>query len=427
MTDGLDFEARLAERLRAHAAVAARPFDAAAIGRQAVASRGRPWSIGELAWPSRRPVLGWLIVALLLAMAAIGAVAGIGALLRELGPGPLVWGPERFAQDWPAPVRAEPLSGGESVPMELGEDARWDPEAALWGPFQHSDVIGDVGRDDRAWLDIQKVHLDRPTYGASFSALLVGELLPPIPSPDLRWIAYGVVLDTNRDGVADVRLGMDNMPDGHHRAWRTDLASGQTIWSAGPPYGYLRESDEGDAGVGLDSYYPGEDSSGAAHLRYSVQEGELPLRFYVWASVIERGRVIATDYAPDAGWLEEGSQPALTLVGPEWEIERVSDSGNSSFDQALRFTADGKVHLDTGCYYGDANVTVEPGALRLSELVLGPGHCRTGWVAQASASLIRFLSSDQLAYAIDGGKLELRAGSETLTFTARYYGPPEGS
>lgn len=27
--------------------------------------------------------------------------------------------------------------------------------------------------------------------------------------------------------------------------------------------------------------------------------------FYVWASVIEDGRVVATDYAPDVGWLVE--------------------------------------------------------------------------------------------------------------------------
>jgi hypothetical protein len=423
MTDGLDFEARLAERLRAHAAVAARPFDAATIARQAVVGRGRPWSIGELAWPSRRPVLGWLIVALLLAIAAIGAVVGIGALVRGLGPGPFVWGPERFAQDWPAPVRAESLSRGETVPMELGEDARWDPEAALWGPFQYSDVIGDVGPADLAWLDIQKVHLSSGRFVATFGLLLVGEPLAPAPSPDATWIAYGVVLDTDRDGVADVRFGMDNMPGGEHRAWHTDLGSGKTRWAAGPPYGHLREPAEEGVVIVLDTYYPGEDNRGAAGLHYLVQEGERPLRFYVWASVIERGRVIATDHAPDVGWLEEGSQPELTLVGPEWEIERFS--GDSSVYQTLRFTADGKVHLDTGCHFGDANVTVQPGALRLSELVLGPVRCRTGWVVGASDSLIAFLSADQLAYAIDGGELELRAGSEALRFTARYYGPPQ--
>ena len=30
---------------------------------------------------------------------------------------------------------------------------------------------------------------------------------------------------------------------------------------------------------------------------------ELDMPFYTWASVIVNGRVVATDYAPDAGWL----------------------------------------------------------------------------------------------------------------------------
>ena len=27
-------------------------------------------------------------------------------------------------------------------------------------------------------------------------------------------------------------------------------------------------------------------------------------RFYVWASVIEDGQIVATDYAPDVGWID---------------------------------------------------------------------------------------------------------------------------
>jgi hypothetical protein len=29
-----------------------------------------------------------------------------------------------------------------------------------------------------------------------------------------------------------------------------------------------------------------------------------PYRFYAWASEIADGRIVATDYAPDSGWLE---------------------------------------------------------------------------------------------------------------------------
>jgi dipeptidyl aminopeptidase/acylaminoacyl peptidase len=83
MTDRLDFETRLEERIRARAALASRPFDAAAIARQVVAVNGRRRRFGRLEWPSTRPALGWLVLALLLAIAVLGAVAAVGALLRE--------------------------------------------------------------------------------------------------------------------------------------------------------------------------------------------------------------------------------------------------------------------------------------------------------------------------------------------------------
>jgi len=88
MTDRLDFETRLEERLRARAALASRPFDAAGIARQVVAGHGRRRGFGRLEWPSTRPALGRLVVALLLAIALLGAIAGIGALLLERPPLP---------------------------------------------------------------------------------------------------------------------------------------------------------------------------------------------------------------------------------------------------------------------------------------------------------------------------------------------------
>ena len=80
MTDRLDFETRLEERLRARAALASRPFDAAAIAHQAAAGRRRRWWTDLFAVPTFRPVVGWLIVAMLLAIAVLGVVASIGGL-----------------------------------------------------------------------------------------------------------------------------------------------------------------------------------------------------------------------------------------------------------------------------------------------------------------------------------------------------------
>ncbi len=68
---------------RARAALATRHFDATVIAQKVVADADRRRRIGRLEWPSKRPPLGWVVVALLLAIALVGVVAGIGALLRE--------------------------------------------------------------------------------------------------------------------------------------------------------------------------------------------------------------------------------------------------------------------------------------------------------------------------------------------------------
>jgi hypothetical protein len=116
MTDRLNFETRLEERLRARAALASRPFDAAAIARQAVVVSARRRRIGSLAWPSMRPAFGWLILALLLAIAVLGAIVGVGALLRERPPLP----PSVVSNGWIA-VSANPweFGGGENGDIYL--------------------------------------------------------------------------------------------------------------------------------------------------------------------------------------------------------------------------------------------------------------------------------------------------------------------
>jgi Tol biopolymer transport system component len=82
MTDRLDFETRLEERLRARAALASRPFDADAIARHAVWVNRRRWRIGSLVWPATRQALRMAVIALLLLVALVGVAVGIGALQR---------------------------------------------------------------------------------------------------------------------------------------------------------------------------------------------------------------------------------------------------------------------------------------------------------------------------------------------------------
>ena len=134
--------------------------------------------------------------------------------------------------------------------------------------------------------------------------------------PTEQWIAYGAVFDVDSDGVPDWRYGVDNMPvdatgERPHRVWVTDLHSGRTEAAAGPPYGPVVGDSfypaGGDFGVRIGIFGPGR----PGQLPKSDDQLATDVRFYAWASVIEDGRVAATDYAPDAGWLD----PSILGVG----------------------------------------------------------------------------------------------------------------
>jgi hypothetical protein len=89
MTDRLEFETRLEERILERAALASRSFDAAAIAREAIAVNGRSRQRGgRLGWPSTRLALRWSLVVLAVVATLLAAVAGIGAFLRERSPLP---------------------------------------------------------------------------------------------------------------------------------------------------------------------------------------------------------------------------------------------------------------------------------------------------------------------------------------------------
>ena len=149
--------------------------------------------------------------------------------------------------------------------------------------------MGDIASSARPWIDIATVGMN----GENFFNL-AGPMPFPVPDPADAWIAYGVVVDSDGDGVADWRLGTDNLPAGAgHRAWRTDLRTGRTEFQAGPPYGFV-------GGYHFDTFYP-DDSQHRDTMSFF---GDVSPRIYAWASLIEDGRVVATDYAPDAGWLE---------------------------------------------------------------------------------------------------------------------------
>jgi hypothetical protein len=342
MTDFDEFEQRLAAAIRSDADASVGPFEAGAIADAAIA--GTQPGATRLDGDSSRRVarLGRGRDMTLLAAAAlllVGAgLAGSGVLrlpsvvppapapsfglvapaspdATSPGPSsqatsspepsptptPLVWTQASLEQDWPAPVRPEPDGGATDVPIRLKVPPPEDPVSSTcctspeFGRF--TDPSGDTESSVLPWVDIKEVTF---CGSACLTINRVSQSLPEV-NPTEQWIAYGIVADIDRDGIPDWRYGVDNAivapgcADPSPRVWRTDLHTGRTEWAADTcllsfPGGIFARGTHNALRFG------GESTGGRTY-------GALPERFYVWASVIQDGRVVATDYAPDVGWL----------------------------------------------------------------------------------------------------------------------------
>ena len=183
-------------------------------------------------------------------------------------------------------------------------------------PPTYVDPSGDPGSSATGYVDIRDVTAS--TDGLSFT---VASKRPSV-DPSTTWIAYGLVIDEDRDGVPDWRYGMDNVPSAMakdaHRAWRTNLHTGVTEFDPDPePNGWGGRGDPlfmvGTAQFGTGytvsrprfRFYDHGDVAGGGTYAAGARQDK---PFYVWASVIQDGRVVATDYAPDTGWLVPSTQ-----------------------------------------------------------------------------------------------------------------------
>ena len=226
-------------------------------------------------------------------------------------PGPLAWTQASLKEDWPAPVRSEPASGASVLPM----------------PPTYTDPSGDTGSDVLPCIDIR--HLTVDTYDVFLD---LASIRPPEVEPSEAWIAYGVVVDDDRDGIPDWRYGIDNLPrtagdeSSHHREWRTDLDTGRTEWAVEKDFAmyFATGFNSGYPGYAdREGFYTGRDG---ARFRFGhvfdttggtkTRGFKVDMPLYAWASVIVNGRVVATDYAPDTGWLlpSPGATPGGTYV-----------------------------------------------------------------------------------------------------------------
>ena len=185
------------------------------------------------------------------------------------------------------------------------------PTPSVWSPVLERDASAvhrepwlDPQDAPEGWVDIRRVRFSvlrnpKGPEGVGWTIELAAK--PPVATglEPGRLIAYGLVLDTTGDGVADYLIGIDNdAPEpGDFHVWVTDLATGETDEQVGPPYGYP-----------IEFAHPDERGSGP-NMVFTFLPGSAPadlnpetVRFYAWASAASDGEVFATDYAPDTGW-----------------------------------------------------------------------------------------------------------------------------
>jgi hypothetical protein len=220
----------------------------------------------------------------------------------------------RTPQPWTGLVRDEPT--GEPVIVH-GESPTPSADPRI------TDEKGDGMIGSSGLVDIVGVDVQAPCIGLALCAnfTVAGDLPQErIGDPLDTLVAYGLVIDRQGDGMADLQAGIDNA-FGHRRTWRTDLRAGETVsrshWQlpdgsvdAGVPWvkgGYSNYAPYPDPSDVPDSF-PDESAHsgwvGVSHWLRIVEELPDPvLNFYVFAAAIRDGKVVAVDYAPDAGWL----------------------------------------------------------------------------------------------------------------------------
>ena len=176
----------------------------------------------------------------------------------------------------------------------------------------------------------------------------------PVPIPHASDAGSHSAPFSTRTETVSAMSGLEwTTPSCPTRAWFTDLDSDTTHTASEHPLGFIRSD-----GIWLDAYYPSEEQTDyLSEATYSVwlhYRHDYPFRFYVWASLIDDGRVVAIDYAPDVGWLDPLPQPDPRLVGPSWDLESLRTDGVTTAvpggaGATLRFETDGDMEIDAPC------------------------------------------------------------------------------
>ena len=116
----------------------------------------------------------------------------------------------------------------------------------------------------------------------------------------------------------------------------------------------------------------------------------------------------------------EVAEPDLPLAGTTWTVDTIisGDAASSVPDGAVAtftFAADGRVEVETGCNTGSGTYEATDGQLRFTDVAVTEMAC-VGAAGSLEAAVLPILGADAVDYAIDAGRLTLKAGDDGLGF-----------
>lgn len=118
----------------------------------------------------------------------------------------------------------------------------------------------------------------------------------------------------------------------------------------------------------------------------------------------------------------EIAEPDRPLVGTLWTVDSIIQGAGVSSVPAgvvatLRFTAGGRLELDTSCNSGGGEVSVEGSSLRFEPLVLTERACE-GAQGHMERAILTVVASDRVDFSIEADRLTLQAGDVGLGLRA---------
>jgi hypothetical protein len=207
-------------------------------------------------------------------------------------------------QPWTGIVRAEPEGEPAILPM---------PKRNRGYDLRITDATDGVTAASLGLVDIVEVETDAPCYRKPLCAnfTVAGDVpTEPMADPRSTLVGYGLVIDRQGDGIADLQVGVDNAY-GLTRSWKTDLHSGAT--ESSPNSGNTWVPWLKGGGSSFPPFTPPDHTPQDGYLGVgwwlNITEplADPALNFYVFAAAIRDGRIVAVDFAPDHGWLAAAS------------------------------------------------------------------------------------------------------------------------